>query len=244
MSIYAVNGKIPVAAWIPSRDTAGNGTSTLTDLVGGNNGTLTNMDAATDWVADTGAGGVSALDFDGVNDRVITVDGANLSIAGNLSMSLWCTTTTTTGLQVIAGRTDEAASFPQNYAIIRDGNLWRAGMKTGVIYPYVTGGTAVINQWVHLVLVKTATDLLIYFNNAATSIVAAGTPDTSGTQRMMIGAQHSSAVTALKFFSGRIDDVRLFNTALTASDVAVLYNAGNGRGSITNNSTIAMGIPI
>jgi hypothetical protein len=26
------------------------------------------MDAATDWVADTGAGGVRALDFDGVNE--------------------------------------------------------------------------------------------------------------------------------------------------------------------------------
>ena len=47
MTIYAVNGKEPVAAWIPSLDTAGNGTTTLTDLVGSNNGTLTNMDAAT-----------------------------------------------------------------------------------------------------------------------------------------------------------------------------------------------------
>ena len=40
--------------WCPSLDDAGNGTTTLTDLSGnGNHGTLTNMDPATDWVADT-----------------------------------------------------------------------------------------------------------------------------------------------------------------------------------------------
>lgn len=86
MSIYAVNGKEPIAAWIPSLDTAGNGTTTLTDLVGSNHGTLTNMDAATDWVADTGAGGVRALDFDGVNDHVVFSPPAFSSTA---SFSLW-----------------------------------------------------------------------------------------------------------------------------------------------------------
>ena len=90
MSLYAVNGKEQIAAWIPSLDTAGNGTTTLTDLVGSNDGTLTNMDAA-DWVADTDAGGVRALDFDGTNDRVIGALGAHQTALNSnvFSVSIW-----------------------------------------------------------------------------------------------------------------------------------------------------------
>ena len=44
-----------VGWWCPSLDDTGNGTVTLNDLSGsGDDGTLTNMDAATDWVSDTG----------------------------------------------------------------------------------------------------------------------------------------------------------------------------------------------
>jgi len=56
-----------VGAWMPSLDVTG---ETLRDVSGnGNHGTLTNMDAASDWVA-TSKG--LALDFDGVNDYVNT----------------------------------------------------------------------------------------------------------------------------------------------------------------------------
>ena len=56
-----------VGAWMPSLGVTGD---TLRDVSGnGNHGTLTNMDASSDWVA-TSKG--LALDFDGVNDYVNT----------------------------------------------------------------------------------------------------------------------------------------------------------------------------
>jgi hypothetical protein len=61
----AVNGKMPIVAWIPSRDDAGNGTTTLNDL--GNNsvdGSFVGLPTSA-WVANTDAGGVRALDFTG-----------------------------------------------------------------------------------------------------------------------------------------------------------------------------------
>jgi hypothetical protein len=58
-----------VAALCPSQDTAGDGTTTLTDFTGVSSGILTNMDAATDWVTDDSK---RCLDFDGTNDHVIT----------------------------------------------------------------------------------------------------------------------------------------------------------------------------
>jgi hypothetical protein len=58
-----------IAALCPSKDTSGDGTTTLTDFTEVSDGTLTNMDAASDWVTDDGK---RALDFDGSNDYVIT----------------------------------------------------------------------------------------------------------------------------------------------------------------------------
>ena len=74
MSLYAVNGKEPVAAWIPSLDTAGNGTTTLTDLVGSNNGTLTNMDAATDSLTGAAVAQATVYASDPANSPVMAAD--------------------------------------------------------------------------------------------------------------------------------------------------------------------------
>lgn len=93
MSIYAVNGKEPIAAWIPSLDSVGNGTTTLTDLVGANNGTLTNMDAA-DWVLDDGK---YSLDFKGGTDHVLIPYHSSLGFGSvEWAVSVWIKTSQTT----------------------------------------------------------------------------------------------------------------------------------------------------
>jgi hypothetical protein len=58
-----------VAALCPSEDGDNDGTTTVKDFALVSNATLTNMDAATDWVTDDGK---RALDFDGTNDHAIT----------------------------------------------------------------------------------------------------------------------------------------------------------------------------
>lgn len=58
-----------VAALCPSEDGDNDGTTTVKDFSLVSNATLTNMDAATDWVTDDGK---RALDFDGSNDYVVT----------------------------------------------------------------------------------------------------------------------------------------------------------------------------
>ena len=73
-----------VCAVCPSQDTTGDGTTTLTDFANVSNGTLTNMDAATDWVTSDSK---RALDFDGTNDHVIN---AYCPIAGATKLSLSC----------------------------------------------------------------------------------------------------------------------------------------------------------
>lgn len=73
-----------VGAWCPSLGPSGN---TLLDRSGyGNHGTLTNMDAGTDWV---GSRYGWALDFDGSNDRIDLGQMQPISTTGAFTLSAW-----------------------------------------------------------------------------------------------------------------------------------------------------------
>lgn len=227
MTIYAVNGKEPIAAWIPSLDTAGNGTTTLTDLVGSNNGTLTNMDAATDWVSDTSNGGVRALDFDGVNDYVDT--SAQLSGTQSMSLSLWFRTTTIVSAQVAMIGWGEVATAKR---------IW-VGIESGAIWMRFVGSTASCGSglndgsWHHIAATKpldgTNEDVLIWIDNTLQSPVFGGTPAILdiGTGAIAVGRGFDRGF--CQFFG---DDFRVFDATLDASDIAYLYNSGNGRGVV------------
>jgi hypothetical protein len=223
MSLYAVNGKVPVAAWIPSRDDASVGTSTLRDLVGSNNGTLTNMDPATDWVADTGAGGIRALDFDGVNDRVLS--NAQIATAGDKTVSAWVNSRTNNAFRaVISGWVSNAQSFEM---FVQSNGMVGGGFFIGS--RMVVDFMLTLNTWQHWVVTQSGSDYTLYLNGLSVA-VANNTGRTGSAATTVIGARGTSL-----FFSGLLDDIRFWNQALDASDVLHLWGNGNGRGRIATS---------
>ena len=239
MSIYAVNGKVPIAVWCPSRDDVGNGTSTLRDLVGSNNGTLTNMDPATDWVADSGAGGIRALDFDGVDDTVNCGTIAGLNGASKATLSAWIwrgATSVRVGLGAVAGPITPGGN---RFSILwfSDNNMYIQSEAASLAY----GVTALTGTgWRHVVVVYDGTltgnanRLKLWVDNTQRTLTYTGTiPATLGTvtPQFSLGRDSSN-----RFDAGRIDDVRLALDAWDASDVAYLWNSGNGRGRSNTGS--------
>ena len=224
MSIYAVNGKEPVAAWIPSLDTAGNGTTTLTDLVGTDNGTLTNMDAATDWVADTDAGGQWALDFDGVNDHVTT--GYDASGTTALSVSFWAKQDTSNS-QVTMGQQD---SITSRWGVLRFSGSLLFLVANGANARAQVGFSS--TAWTHWLMVfdgsETGNDRLKIYRNgvieSATYVNALPASLPSLTDTFKLGRLSSS------YTDGCFDDIRIWQVALDATDAAHLYASGSGRG--------------
>jgi hypothetical protein len=217
MTIYAVNGKEPIAAWIPSLDTAGNGTTTLTDLVGSNNGALTNMDAATDWVSDTSNGGVRALDFDGVNDYV---DLGPTLTPSRLTWSIWIKTT---GFNKGILSDANAASFSNSLHVTVAG---KAAFRIGTTQ---LNGTSDVDDatWHHVVATYDLSAMKVYVDGNLENSISK-TNAISWSANLILGQYFSS----LYVFEGRLDDFRFFDTALDATDIAYLYNSGNGRGIV------------
>jgi hypothetical protein len=226
---FSVNGKAPTAVWCPSRDTAGNGTTTLTDLIGGQNGTLTNMDPGTDWVADTSAGGVRALDFDGTNDYV-NASTAGVITGSNLSVSVWVniarTLSTTQG--IVVKNNNGASNNYGLWAFSGGVRFWvhtASGVRSAIASPS-------LNTWVHLCGTYDGSNLRIYLNGSLIQTVAGTGNIVTAAEPFWIGAIPLGG-TPIAPLLGRVDDARIWNVALNAGDVSYLHNSGSGRGRVS-----------
>ncbi len=239
MSVYAVNGKEPAFAWIPSLDTAGNGTTTLNDLIGSRDGTLTNMATpASNWVADTGAGGVRRLDFDDTNDLATLGSGAILPSSGGLAISWWEKVATTTG------------NFRSRFRFYTGSQGWILFRSNIASYGNISWGRDVVSAnlrctmamslasasgtWINFVLVGTAgansvtpADWTLYENGVSKTV------DAGNTLLGFTADQNQIGYDGLLAGAGcGLDDIRVFNQSLNLSDIAYLYNSGSGRGRV------------
>jgi hypothetical protein len=228
MSIYAVNGKEPIAAWIPSLDTAGNGTTTLTDLVGSNNGTLTNMDAATDWVADTDAGGVRALDFDGTNDYVVMGNAR----AAAFSLSIWVKGAAQSDRRFFAfgSSSSNNPAYAFGSGTLSNTSKFRIFIRNdglGTLLLDDSNGNVFDGTWHHVLWTDNAGSASLYIDGALDKTFAY-TPSTTTLNVSSIGAW--ARLSPVSFFIGRTDDARIFHSELDLADAQYLWSGGFGRG--------------
>jgi hypothetical protein len=203
VSIYAVNGKEPRAVWIPSLDTTGNGTTTLTDLSGnGYSGTLQGMNAATDWVADTDAGGVRALLFQTGTNRV------EFSMpsfgSGDFFVSLWIKPSMLTGYRMWFSSADLYWYFASENT---------SGAYDTSSNGTFRAGTIALNTWQHVIASRVSGVGRITING-----VSQGTKADTYNQTSTSFAIGAWRYNTSNFFQGRIDDVRAFAATFAEAD--------------------------
>lgn len=251
MSIYGVpSGANPIAAWIPSLDTAGNGTTTLTDLVGSNPGTLTNMDPSTDWVADTDAGGVSSLDFDGSNDYVSIAHDSVLNPGSNpFSISCWVKPPNSNQFGPIIQKRNADGGIGQVFALSVATSGYDATVGKKIAFSLLWYGTSVVRSshttadvadgnWHHVVAVWTGSAIQIWIDGVNQSLTTEASTGTVSIPMSPTGPlRFGTNVPGMHHYAGLQDDLRLFHGyALASTDVAELYDSGNGRGRTLSTS--------
>jgi len=86
-----------------------------------------------------------------------------------------------------------------------------------------TGDQLSLNQWNHVVaIIRGATDMFIYINGVDKLAAYGGTGGTMvhSAQPAVLGKAHSG------YFSGNLDDVRIYDRALTEEEIQELYHEG------------------
>jgi len=201
----------------------GSGT-TAVDSVGGNNATLSNGAA---YIA--GHVGSNALNLDGMNDYAVTT--GNLNISNAFTVAAWIDPNGSQAAYFRILETDYASGFSLN------------GDSTGAQVQFTikngstaTGGTYAPGTWVYVVATFDGSVPRLYMNG---SLVGSGAPTSMGAVSMPLyfGTFDRSPGSSSQF-KGAIDDVAVYNRALSSAEVQQLYSGvSSGGGGTTGGTT-------
>ena len=95
----------------------------------------------------------------------------------------------------------------------------------GTDFVEVRSGALSANTWYHVVATNDGTNSKIYLNGALVATAAQGSP-TGPTASLGIGIQPTLSEST-RWFPGMIDEVAIWNDALTAAEISTLYNSGS-----------------
>ena len=169
----------------------------------------------------TGIGGTSALQFNGLSDYVDLGNPAGLNFTGQITISAWIKPQAADGIRDIVAH--GYANSPNGEVFLRiNSGYYEVGSYTGttysILYP-MPGGDLNGSAWVHLVGVFTGTAWRLYRNGTLLASANKSTGAVAVNANWAIGARGGGTE---RFFSGGIDDVAIWNTALTPAQITSL----------------------
>lgn len=218
----------------------------------GNTGTLTNMSAPATATSGWGNGKLGGgLNFDGVDDYVDTGDNTALNFGtGDFTVSAWVYNTSQNTRDQFLGK--DTTTGGRQFSCGLNGNSV-GGISAGVIScaifsastPVYAGvitsaGALSPNVWHQIVFERVSGTLYLFLDGVSLSVTTTGNTaaslsvqDTTGP--MQIGARQYPG--SQDYFAGKIDEVRIYNRALSITEIKNLYTAGAKKLSASQNIT-------
>jgi hypothetical protein len=200
-----------VGAWCPSLGASG---LSLIDRSGRNNhGTLTNMAGQDNWPS---SGSGVSINFDGTNDYADL--GSRLpSTFDKQTIRLSCVRRTAKKQSLISSYT----ASPQGgwgIEILANNTINYFGFQNTTTFTDVqTSQTISANSWTDVVCTFDAGVFSIYLNGVLAASKS-GVSSIYNTSSVRLGATIANA----DFFNGQLDDIRIYNRALTAAEIRLL----------------------
>ena len=165
--------------------------------------------------------------FDGTDDY-LTTNQSSLATSGDCTISLWFNSASLPGsgaYDYMFSLTDgRGVGYDRAIGILGTGtdaqivaNTYASGWNLPFTNTSISAGT-----WYHVAVVFTSGNAQVYLNNVDKGSKSVSTATISYNQTVIGGMLYSSA----NHFNGKIDEVSVFHSALSSSDIASLYNNG------------------
>ncbi len=208
-------------------------TATATDVSGtGNDGTL--ISSPTKIIGKTG----QAIEFNGIDNYIFIEDNSSLDITNELTISAWVNKqiiTTCGDYDGVIGKGYQGDPSA-NYAL----GIFNNCDDEHIIFYYnnnssehsIRGNTTLqLNTWNLLTVTynDASNNISLYVNGVLESkTVIAGAPETNSLETNLHGVTIGAKDVGYWFIPAKIDDVRVYNRAISADEVQKLYNLGEG----------------
>jgi hypothetical protein len=222
---YSIGQRDQVTKGLVSYWSMRNSGTTVFDEVGANNG------GASNGVAFAYANGIIGQGawFDSTNDFVQIADAASLRITGDITIAAWVNVQTLSAVRALIafGAVNDGTDHPATYAVrvFTNGTVNFHHRKSATSYDANGSvGTVVAGTWKFITVKVSGTKMSIFSDGAlASAATSPGAPravPASGAY-LSIGSRQD-----LTLYHGNIDEVRIYNRALSADEVKQLYRMG------------------
>ncbi|MFA6554525.1 MAG: LamG domain-containing protein [Candidatus Paceibacterota bacterium] len=213
----------------------------ITDSSGqGNNGSMVGFTSTSSAVILGRVG--QGLKFDGSNDYVDVGSGASLDQLAEMTYSVWINPKSY-GTYNIVNKGGRFSNGPLFYTTSDKAFIFQeayTGGGYGAVSRKAELGSITVNTWIHLVATwdgtNDCTHIHLYKNGQEVPYTYCRDADIAGSRRtdsslnMAIG---SSIPVTGALFDGSIDDVRIYNRALSAVEIQQLYSMGGNKVSVS-----------
>lgn len=181
----------------------------------------------------------SAYEFDGIDDYIEIADAVDLKPEnGSWSVALWFKAENIAQKSIFLSKREDVSPFEQySIGITKDSHNGGVAQTLGFCYrdgnadrSGVTTANFADGNWHHTVFVfdNQTASVKIYADNKLTAITLqynTGTwPTINNPDRLCIGCNGSQNLANRGYFKGIIENIRIYNLALTADDVNALFN--------------------
>ncbi len=216
-----------VSAWDADHVTKDT-TWTLNDKWGNNNGTFydgtvtaCSSSACPQIVNDKQMGNV--LSFDGVNDYIDCGKHGDFDLYDNFSVGVWIYQNSLLGSQNGIVEKGVTAGY-SGWSLLQAGGVYRffAAKTDGSLVTITTD--AILNQWVYLFISKDDNKIYLYKNGVLADSKDFSTNVRSNSLSLKIGKYEY--FNTENMFKGMINDVRIYNAALSSAQIKQNYIAG------------------
>ncbi|HEY3379123.1 MAG TPA: LamG-like jellyroll fold domain-containing protein [Armatimonadota bacterium] len=196
----------------------------------GNNGVLTG-DALPTW-APAGGKILGGLNFDGgyrTNDQAVNC-GTSVGNSPAMTVAFWMKANALSYYEPIDKIPNDTSDAGWTVSLREDGNIWfRVGTMQAASIVSTTAPAYAVNQWVHVAASFANGSAKLYINGG-TPVVLNGITRTTMNPNATLVIGYLYVWNAYQF-NGTIDDVRLYDRALSDSEVTALAGSNNEDGA-------------
>ncbi len=182
----------------------------------------------------------SAYSFNGTSDYISLPSGntSSLNIISDYTISFWIKTTDDSGLLTSLGDNVSGPPNAEGYLTgLNGGNVGngKIGAATRGLWNSSNTNTLADNNWHHIVAVLKSDTLQIYIDNMLDNQVTGVASPLSWNGNRVLGCRHDLFMTAAANYGGLLDDLFIYNHALTYCDIDSLFNNPNPLSSYVEN---------
>ena len=207
----------------------------------GNNGTVNGATLTTDRFGNSN----NAYYFDGVNDYISNI--LSMNSTDSLTISLWYLSPIPTNISSTHFELWDSNNLSNQIHL----NFSFNPIPTGYMYTFIPGigqandsmGTRTYNAWHHIVVVKAGITETVYVDNIPNFGQFTGTNSTLNFDKFELGREFTTGGNLTDtYYIGKLDDIGIWNRALTQQEITALYNSCQGTAITSQPSNTSVNI--